>query len=96
MVEAWELYFDEFQRLARHVPAQQFGRGDAFAVAAHAAYRHTADRLTAEGWDDERTLHLVRGLNEAARVWIERDGISWDGLRRRLSEIAASAGPARS
>lgn len=91
MQAAWEIYYEEFRRLAAVVPEQQFGRGEAFAEAAHQAYRHTADLLTTEGWDDERTLHLVRGLNEAAKQWIDRDGSSWEELRSGLARIAAQA-----
>lgn len=95
MGPAWEIYYDEFHRLAERVPGQQFGRDEAYATAAHAAYRLTADRLTAEGWTDDRTLHLVRGLNEATKGWIEGDGASWDGLRRRLADMAGAAGEPR-
>jgi len=91
MDSPWHIYFDEFRRHAGRVPEQQFGRDEAFATAAHAAYRHTADRLTAEGWNDERTLRLVRGLNEAAKTWIERDGESWSELRAGLERMAAAA-----
>jgi len=91
MSTAWEIYFAEFQRRAARVPGQKFGREEAFAEAAHDAYVYTADRLTAEGWDDDRTLHLVRGLNQAAGEWIERDGASWEALRERLAAMAAQA-----
>lgn len=85
MNEAWVLYFDNFRARAARVADQQFGRGEAYAEAAHDAYQSTADHLTrAEGWTDDRTLNVMRGLNQATQQWIEKDGGSWDDLRARL------------
>lgn len=85
MSQAWELYLDNFRSRAERVADQQFGRSDAYAEAAHDAYQATADHLTRqEGWGDDRTLNVMRGLNQATQQWIERDGGSWDDLRVRL------------
>lgn len=98
MNQAWQRYLDNFRIRAERVAEQQFGRGDAYAVAAHDAYQATADHLTREeGWSDDRTLHVMRGLNQATQQWIERDGGSWDDLRDRLErvwrELAAGDAP---
>lgn len=84
-MDAWQVFFDNFQERARRVADQQFGRADAYAEAAHEAYRTTADHLTREhGWSDDRTLNVMRGLNHAASQWIAQDNGSWEDLRVRL------------
>jgi hypothetical protein len=96
-MEAWRLYFEEFQARGHTADAQRFGREDHLAEAAHDAYRATADRLTREhGWSDERTLVITRGLNAAVRQWLDQGDGDWDVLRfelqRREAEMAASGG----
>ena len=98
MSQAWQRYFDNFRIRAERVPEQHFGRGDAYAEAAHDAYRATADHLTREeGWSDDRTLNVMRALNQATQNWIQRDDGSWDDLHGRLErtwrDLTASDAP---
>lgn len=91
-MEAWRIYYDEFVQRADRVRQQPFERDQAFAEAAHEAYRRASDQLTREhGWEEDRALFLMRGLNAATKLWIGTDGESFDGLKQRLRGIAAEA-----
>lgn len=84
-MQAWEIYFEEFQRRGGAADAHRFARAEPLAEAAHDAYRAAADRLTGEyGWTDERTLIVMRGLNDAARRWLTTGSTNWDELRAEL------------
>lgn len=86
-MEPWQIYFEEFQRRADGVAERTFERRDAYAEAAHDAYQRTADLLVREQqWSDDRTLHVMRGFNAAAKQWIDRDDGSWEALRDRLRD----------
>lgn len=88
---AWQIYYEEFHRLAARVPDQRFGRDDAFAEAAHLAYRTTADHLTRhEQWDDDRTLVVTRAFGQTVKEWIARGRFEWDDLREQLIRQARS------
>jgi hypothetical protein len=83
-MEPWQQYLETMQQAAQRIPPHAFGRGDLLAEIAHDAYQHTSDRLTAEGWDPEKALTVMRLLNQVAGAWIGRDGEDWDGLRREM------------
>lgn len=88
---AWQIYYDEFHRLAARVPDQRFGREDAFAEAAHRAYRTTADHLSRqEHWDDDRTLVMTHAFGQTVKEWIGRGHFDWDDLREQLIRQARS------
>lgn len=94
MQDAWELYYEEVHRRTARVPEQHFDRARAFAEAAHEAYRIVANRLSAEGeWSDDRTLHVMHGLNAAMKQWIDCGECSWDDLRARLQRAWEQATP---
>ena len=83
---AAQIYFDEFRRHAARVPEQRFGRDEAFAEAAHRAYRTTADHLSRhEHWDDDRTLLVTHAFGQTVKEWIGRGGNDWEDLRDRLN-----------
>ena len=86
-MDVWEIYYDELRRRAGG--ERRFGQAEAVAEAAHGAYRATADRLTADGWPDERVLVLTHAFGETVREWIGRGDGDWEGLRERLRERAA-------
>jgi hypothetical protein len=96
-MQAWQVYLEEFRRRAADADAQRFGRHELLTEAAHDAYQAAADRLTREhGWDDEHTLVVMRGLNEAVRNWLDLGGAGWDELtaelQRREDEIVFGTG----
>lgn len=84
-MDAWQVYMEEFRRRGERAAAQQVGRDQLLAEAAHDAYRAAADRLTSEhGWEDEHTLVVMRGLNGAVQQWMGRPGADWDALGREM------------
>lgn len=80
--EAWQVYFDELRRRGGRQP--RFGREQALAEAAHAAYRATADHLTRAGVPDERALVVTHAFGETVKEWLARGGQDWEALRERL------------
>ena len=81
----WQIYYDEFHRLAADVPRHMFDRERAFAEAAHEAYRATANHLsTDENWDDDRTLVLTHAFGQTVKQWIEAGNHDFAELRDRL------------
>jgi hypothetical protein len=89
-MKAAGLYLEEFRRRGEKANAQQFGRQELLAEAAHDAYQVTANQLTQQhGWDDERTLVVMRGLNAAVKQWMEAGTADWDALDRSLQQREA-------
>ena len=84
-MQAWQVYLDELRQRVPDGTAEVFGREQLISEAAHDAYQRAADRMTREhGWDDERTLVVMRGLNAAVKDWIGRGADSWDELGEAL------------
>jgi hypothetical protein len=91
-MDAWQIYMEEFRRRGERAAAQEFGRDQLLAEAAHEAYEAASNRLTGQhGWEDERTLVVMRGLNGAVQQWLARPGADWEALgeemRRRETEL---------
>jgi hypothetical protein len=96
-MEAWQVFFEEFQARGATADAQRFGRDDSLAEAAHDAYRATADRLTQEyGYHGDRALVLTRGFTAAVQRWLDDGSGDWEALRlelaRRERELASGYG----
>lgn len=84
-MQAATLYYEEFRRRGEAAASQQFGRQELLTEAAHDAYQATSDRLTRDfGWEDERTLVTMRGLNAAVKRWLDSGGSDWDELHASL------------
>lgn len=84
-MEAWQIYYEEFQRRGGPAAGQKFSRQEALTEAAHDAYQAASNRLTRDhGWDDERTLVVMRGLNGTVSRWVETGSDDWDTLRTEL------------
>jgi hypothetical protein len=84
-MEAWQVYLQEFRQRGERAHAQQFGRDQLLTEAAHDAYQAAADRMTRDhGWNDEHTLVVMRGLNDAVRSWLRAGSGDWDELGREL------------
>jgi hypothetical protein len=82
---AWQIYYDAFHRRAARIPEQRFGRDEAFARAAHEAYRTTANHLTRDqAWDDDRVLVLTHAFGKTVQDWIARGTCDWSVLRDEL------------
>jgi len=91
-MQAATVYFEEFRRRGEAAGTQRFGRQELLTEAAHDAYQATSDRLTREfGWEDERALVVLRGLNAAVKRWLDSGGGDWDvlhdSLRSREAEL---------
>ncbi|HUH13712.1 MAG TPA: peptide-methionine (R)-S-oxide reductase MsrB [Longimicrobiales bacterium] len=83
--EPWRLYFDELRRRAEPLLATTVDRPGDLAEAVHEAYRAFSDHLTTRaGWRDEAVLALGRGLNQAAKRWIEAGSSDLAGLEEAL------------
>jgi hypothetical protein len=90
-MRAARMYLEEFRQRGEAASAQRFGRQELLTEAAHDAYQATADRLTQQhGWDDERTLVVMRGLNAAVQRWLDSGGGDWAVLGRSLEEQEAA------
>jgi hypothetical protein len=84
-MQAWQVYLDELRQRVPSGSSQILDRQHVIGEAAHDAYQRASDRLTREhGWDDERTLVVMRGLNAAVKEWIDRGGQDWDVLGEAL------------
>jgi hypothetical protein len=89
-MDAWRVYLEEFRQRGERAASQQFGREQLLGEAAHDAYQAAADLMVSEhGWSDERTLVVMRGLNEAVRGWVQRGARDWDELEAALREKEA-------
>lgn len=89
-MDAWQIYLDEFRRRGEKAHGQRFGRQELLTEAAHDAYQATADQLTRDhGWSDDRTLVVMRGLNDAVRRWLDMGGMEWDALGEALQRREA-------
>jgi hypothetical protein len=85
MMEAWPIYFEEFQRRGGSAHAQLMGRQQLLTEAAHDAYEAAANRLTQDhAWSDDHTLVVMRGLNAAVAQWLQQGGTDWEALRAEL------------
>jgi hypothetical protein len=94
-MKAASVYLEEFRRRGEKANAQRFGRQELLTEAAHDAYQAAADKLTRQhGWDDERTLVVMRGLNAAVQRWLDSGGGDWDALDRALQAREAELPPA--
>jgi hypothetical protein len=83
MMDAWEIYLEEFRTRGARAHGQRFGRQEGLTEAAHDAYQAAADRMTREhGWSDDHTLVVMRGLNDAVRGWLHAGAGDWDELGR--------------
>jgi hypothetical protein len=99
MMNAWEVYLEEFRARGARAHGQRFSREEGLTEAAHDAYQAAADRMTREhGWSDEHTLVVMRGLNDAVRGWLDAGAADWDELgtelRRREMELRDGFGDA--
>jgi hypothetical protein len=84
-MDAWQVYYEEFQRRGEPADAQRFGRQEMLTEAAHDAYQAAADRMTRDhGWGDEQTLVVMRGLNATVARWLDAGGADWNDLRDSL------------
>jgi hypothetical protein len=89
-MQASAVFLEEFRRRGERASTQRIGRQETLSEAAHDAYQAATDRLTREhGWDDERALVVMRGLNTAVARWLDGGGSDWaalEGLLRRQEE----------
>jgi hypothetical protein len=89
-MQAAAVFMKEFRRRGEAAGAQRFGRQELLTEAAHDAYQATADLLTEQhGWDDERTLFVMRGLNAAVKRWLDAGGVDWNALDEALRQREA-------
>lgn len=96
-MSAAQVYMDEFRRRALKAQQQRFGRQALLTEAAHDAYQAATDRLTGEhGWDSERALVIMRGLNAGVQHWLRLGAVDLDvlgrDLERRERELAEGFG----
>jgi hypothetical protein len=93
-MQAWQVYLEELRQRVPDGAADVFGREQLISEAAHDAYQRAADRMTRDhGWEDERTLVVMRGLNAAVKEWIDRGGQDWDALGNALRGREEQAHP---
>jgi hypothetical protein len=93
-MNAATIYLEEFRRRGEKANAQRFGRQELLTEAAHDAYQAAADRLTQQhGWDDERALVVMRGLNLTVQRWLDSGGGDWDALDRALQQQESQIQP---
>ena len=89
-MKASTLYMQEFRARAGRAREQRFGRQLMLTDAAHEAYRVATNRLTGEfGWDDERALVVMRGLNSGVQRWLELGAMDLDALEKDLDRYEA-------
>jgi hypothetical protein len=89
-MQASRIYMQEFRARAERAYRQRFGRQALLTDAAHEAYRVATDRLTAEfGWDDEKALVVMRGLNSGVQGWLALGAVDLDSLERELERREA-------
>jgi hypothetical protein len=96
-MDAWQVYMEEFRSRAERAQQQRFGRQSMYTEAAHDAYQAATDRLTREhGWDAERALVVMRGLNAGVQEWLQLGAVELDALaaelRRREEGLADGYG----
>ena len=91
-MQAWQVYLEELRQRIPDGTGDVFGREQLISEAAHDAYQRASDRMTRDhGWEDERTLVVMRGLNAAVKDWIGRGDSSWDTLGDDLQRREAEA-----
>lgn len=84
-MNAAPIYMEEFRARAEQAEQQRFGRQAMLTEAAHDAYQAATDRLTRQhGWDTERALVVMRGLNAGVQRWLELGASDWDALHADL------------
>lgn len=85
-MKAWQVYMTEFRARSERALQQRFTRQALLTEAAHDAYQAATDRMTGEhGWDDERALVVMRGLNAGVKRWLEHGAIDMIRLEQDLA-----------
>lgn len=86
-MEPWRYYLDRLEEKVGELPPETLGRTELIADAAHDAYQATADRLTAEGWDDEHVLTITRLFGQAVQDWLHSGSQDWGALAGHTRDL---------
>lgn len=94
--EPWKQYYDDFRTRSERIPPDAFERRSLLYEAAHDAYEKTTNRLTADGWEQERALMIGRLFGSVVKEWVDRDGQAFERLETELqSHYEQWTGPDR-